>query len=204
MSRNKRDVKKVIYMSAHERGQELLQRIWPDVVKEVPDAHLHCYYGWSGYDFVNKDNPERMRWKEKLIQDQKNLPNFTDHGKIGHEQVVKEIETAGIWAYPTAFPEVYCITGVKAQAGGAWPVISDFAVLPETVPYGDKIEIEELDKDNHVGKWSEKKLEEFKQMLIKRLKNPPTNEERKEMMKWAKENMSWAQTAKGWDEKFKD
>lgn len=201
-NKTKRDPKKVIYMSAHERGQELLQRIWPDVVKAVPDAHLYCYYGWSGYDFVNKDNPERMMWKDRLIAQQKDLPNFTDGGKIGHHKIVEEIESAGIWAYPTGFPEVYCISGVKAQAGGAWPVIADFAVLPETVPFGDKIEIEELDKDIHVGKWNEKLLEEYKQMLIKRLKNPATEEERKEMSDWAVKNHAWSVTAKGWDEEF--
>jgi len=199
-----RDQYKVVYMSAHERGQELLQKIWPDVVKEVPQAHLHCYYGWTGYDFVNKDNPERMLWKEKLINSMKDLPNFTDHGRIGHQDIANTIKSASIWAYPTAFPEVYCITGVKAQLGGAWPVISDFAVLPETVPYGDKLHIEELDSDSHTGKWTEEQLKEYKDMLVERLKNPPTNEQRKEMSDWAKDNMSWTNTAKQWDEIFKD
>lgn len=197
-----RDPKKVIYMSAHERGQELLQRIWKDVVNEVPEAHLHCYYGWSGYDFVNKDNPERMEWKEKLIQNMKELPNFTDHGKVGHDEIAKAIKSAGIWAYPTGFPEVFCITGVKAQLGGAYPVTSDFAVLPETVPHGDKIHIEELDKDTHVGRWTDKLLEEYKDMLVKRLKNPPTEEERQKMTKWAIENYAWSVTAKGWNDEF--
>lgn len=193
---------KVIYMSAHERGQELLQKIWPDVLKEIPDAELHCYYGWAGYDFVNKDNPERMMWKDRLIADQKRLKNFTDHGKVGHKEIANIIKSAGVWAYPTGFPEVYCITGVKAQLGGAWPVTSDFAVLPETVPFGDKVHIEELDKEQHVGRWTEAKLEEFTKLLVKRLKNPPTYKERKEMADWVIKNHSWSVTAKGWNEEF--
>jgi len=194
-----RDQHKVVYMSAHERGQELLQKIWADVVKEVPKAHLHCYYGWTGYDFVNKDNPERMMWKDRLVAQMKDLPNFTDHGKIGHHEIAKEIKSAGVWAYPTAFPEVYCITGVKAQLGGAWPVISDYAALSETVQYGDKIHIEELDKETHTGKWTEEQLKEYKDMLVERLKNPPTNKQREEMSNWAKDNMSWKNTAIQWD-----
>lgn len=196
----KRNPKKVVYMSAHERGQDLLQRIWPDVIKEVPDAEAHCYYGWSGYDHINRDNPERMEWKQQLIEEQKTLKNFTDHGKIGHQDIIKEIFSAGIWAYPTGFPEVYCISGVKAQAGGAWPVYSNHAALKQTVRYGDKLEIDE-DK-NHIGKWTEDKLQEFKWMLITRLKDPVSNEQRKQAMDWARNNMSWASTAVQWSEEF--
>jgi len=197
-----RDQYKVLYMSAHERGQEVLQKVWADVVKEVPQAHAHCYYGWAGYDHINRNNPERMQWKERLLQDMKNLPNFTDHGKIGHKDIAEEIQSSGVWAYPTGFPEVYCITGVKAQAGGAWPITTDFAVLPETVPFGDKMHIDELDSESHTGKWTEEKIEEFKQLLIKRLKTPPAEEERKEMSDWAMANMSWANTAKKWNARF--
>jgi tetratricopeptide (TPR) repeat protein len=196
-----RNPKKVIYMSAHERGQDLLQRIWNDVVAEVPDAELHCYYGWDGYNHVNRNNPERMEWKNKLVADQKRLKNFTDHGKISHKEIAKTILSAGVWAYPTGFPEVYCITGVKAQAGGAWPVYSNFAALKETVHFGDKIQIEE--NEDHVGKWSEDRLEEFKQLLISRLKNPASEKVRQAMMKWAQTNMSWEKTAKEWSDEFK-
>lgn len=198
-----RKPKKVIYMSAHERGQELLQKIWNDVVEEVPEAELHCYYGWGGYDFVNKDNPERMAWKYRLIEDQKRLKNFTDHGKIGHDKIAEEIQSSGVWAYPCPFPEVYCITGVKAQAGGAYPVISDYAALKETVKYGSKLPMEELDARNHVGYWGEKELEAYKQELISVLKSPEkVNKKRTEMMKWARENMSWKKTAQAWSEEF--
>lgn len=196
-----RNPKKVIYMSAHERGQDLLQRIWNDVVAEVPDAELHCYYGWAGYDHINRNNPERMEWKARLIQEQKNLKNFTDHGKIGHEEIARTIASAGIWAYPTGFPEVYCITGVKAQAGGAWPVYTNFAALKETVKFGDGIDIEE--NSSHVGEWTEELLEDFKQILIHRLKNPASKEQRQRMIDWAKNNMSWEETARGWDKEFR-
>lgn len=199
-----RNPKKVLYMSAHERGQEVLQLIWPDVLKEVPDAKCHCYYGWAGYDHINRDNPERMAWKAKLVAEQKTLKNFTDHGKIGHEDIVREVFSAGVWAYPTGFDEVYCISGVKAQAGGAWPVYSNHAALKDTVQFGDKIEIESTKVDGHdVGVWTDEKIEEFKQALINRLKNPATDEQRQEMMAWARTNMSWRNIAGGWDAEFR-
>jgi glycosyltransferase involved in cell wall biosynthesis len=191
-------------MSAHERGLELLYKIWPEVRKAVPDATLDVYYGWTGFDEVNKDNPERMGWKEKLLNMQSQLADkgVTNHGKIGHGQIVREIYKSGVWAYPSPFPEVYCITGVKAQAGGAWPVVSDYAALRDTVQYGDKQPMPNYDEQSRAGKWEYKDLEEYRDKLIHRLKNPPTREERTEMMKWARNNMSWEATAKGWSDEF--
>lgn len=200
----KRDLHRCVYMSAHERGLELLYKIWPDVRKAVPDATLDVYYGWKSFDEVNKDNPERMAWKKKLLTMEAELESqgVTNHGKIGHTQIVKEIYKSGVWAYPSPFPEVYCITGVKAQAGGAWPVISDYAALKDTVQYGDKQPMPNYDKHSRAGKWEYKDLEEYRDKLIHRLKNPPTKEDRTEMMKWARNNMSWEATAKEWSDEF--
>lgn len=195
-----RNPKRVVYMSAHERGQQLLYKVWPDVIKAVPDAELHCYYGWAGYDHINRNNPERMAWKNQLIATGEKLANVYDHGKINHDQIVQEIFKSGVWAYPTGFPEVYCITGVKAQAGGAWPVVSNFAALKETVKYGDKVEVPEL--DNHIGKWTQKEVDEYTQLLIERLQNPIDEKNRQEMMNWARNEMSWASTAQQWDIDF--
>lgn len=202
--RYERDLHRCVYMSAHERGVELLYKIWPDVRKEVPDAKLDVYYGWKGFDEINKDNPERMAWKDKIQQLEKELAplGVTNHGKISHFQIAEEIAKSGIWAYPTLFPEVYCITGVKAQAGGAWPVTSDYAALSETVEFGDQHPVKKFDKRTRTGQWAEKDLEQYKQLLINRLKNPPTENERFEMMKWARYNMSWDTTAENWSKEF--
>lgn len=197
-----RDNKRVVYMSAHERGQDMLYRVWPKVKEAVPDATLDCYYGWEGYDHINRNNPERMAWKQQLIDTEKTLEDVRDHGRIGHEQIVEEVAKAGVWAYPTTFPEVYCITGAKIQAGGAWPVTTDYAALKEIVKYGDKIHVEEADPKSHVGQWTEKALSEFADKLIDRLKNPPTEKERMAMQTWARNNLSWQSTARGWHEEF--
>lgn len=197
-----RNTKRIVYMSAHERGQELLQTIWPKVKKAVPDAECDVYYGWQGYDEINKDNPERMAWKQKLIDQGRNLIDFRDNDKIGHEQIIEEIQKAGVWAYPTMFPEVYCITAAKAQAGGAWPVSSDFAVLDDMVRFGYKQHMEEHSAQSHVGMWSEKEINQYTNALIDVLKNPPTEEQRREMMEFTRKKRSWLRTAEGWSEDF--
>lgn len=197
-----RDPHRVIYMSSHVRGLQLIYEVWPDVKKEVPDAKLDIYYGWGSYDSVNKSNPERMAWKEKMLQWVEELDGVTDHGKIGHKQIAEEIFKSGVWAYPCPFPEVYCITAVKAQAGGAVPVSSNFAALKETVQFGEILDMKAQDEKTPVGQWDKEELEKFKVALIKVLKDPEYQESiRLKMMTWAR-TQSWANTAGSWIEDF--
>lgn len=197
-----RDPHRVIYMSSHVRGLQLIYEVWADVKKEVPDAKLDIYYGWGSYDSVNKSNPERMAWKEKMLKWEKELDGVTDHGKIGHKQIAEEIFKSGVWAYPCPFPEVYCITAVKAQAGGAVPVSSNFAALKETVQFGEILTMKAQNEKTPVGQWDKEELEKFKVALIKVLKDPDYQESvRPKMMAWAR-TQSWNNTAMGWDKEF--
>lgn len=198
-----RDPHRVIYMSSHVRGLQMLYDVWDEVLQEVPDATLDVYYGWNSYDAVNKDNPERMAWKEKMVNREKELKGVTDHGRVGHQVIVEEIAKSGVWAYPCTFPEISCITAMKALSGGAWPVCSNFAALDETVQFGEKLKIEMVDKDTPVGQWGDAETRKFKDMLVHILKNPPTNEQRQEMMKWSRENQSWSKVADSWIGEFK-
>lgn len=199
----KRDPYRVIYMSSHVRGLQLIYEIWPEVKKEVPEAKLDIYYGWGSYEAVNRNNPERMEWKAKMQDWADKLEGITDHGKVGQKKIVEETMKSGIWAYPCPFPEISCITAMKAQAGGAIPISSTFAALNETVQFGTKIDMKQQDEKTPVGKWDKKDLEKFKVALIDMLKNPEKQEKiREEMMAWSRKNQSWSAVASQWIKEF--
>lgn len=189
-SKFKRDPYRCVYMSAHNRGLKILLDVWDDVKKAVPQANLHLYYGWESYDAINKDNPERMAWKQQVVRQINKLDGVTDHGRIDQPTIVEEIQKSGIMAYPCIFPEVYCISLIKAQAGGAFPVTTDFAVVGDyntegvQVPYTQG-EIDQL-------------KETYKTELIKQLK-AKHNVNTKQI----REKFSWLNTALGWDEDMK-
>ena len=132
------DPKKVIYTSSYDRGLEHLLKIWPDVVKAVPEAELHVFYGWDLFARFYGDNPERMAWKKK-IDDMMEHKGVTHHGRVSQPQIVKEMKKCGIWAYPTHFGEISCITAMKAQALGCIPIVINYAALETTVQFGVKI-----------------------------------------------------------------
>jgi tetratricopeptide (TPR) repeat protein len=193
-----RNPKRCIYMSSHVRGLQLIYDMWPDVKKAVPEATLDIYYGWESYVNVNRDNPERMLWKEEMERQEKMLEGVKDHGKISQEQIVKEIFKSGVWVYPCPFPEISCITALKSQAGGAVPVSSNFAALNETVQFGAKIPMSQMAENTPVGKWDKAEITKFKTALIDMLQHPEKQEKiRPAMMKWARQQ-SWEGVARQW------
>lgn len=188
-----RNPKQIVYGSSYDRGLQHLLEIWPNVIKEVPDAKLTIFYGWNLFDIAHNGNPASMAWKEKM-QKLMTQPGITELGRISHEACIKEFEKAGIWAYPTHFGEISCITGMRAQAYGAWPVVTNWAALKETVQFGVKVEGDIYEPEVK---------EEYTKKLIETLKNPPSEEEREAMVKWARETFPWSKVASSWDSEFK-
>lgn len=188
----KKDPHLIVYGSSYDRGLEHLLKMWPEIRQAVPDARLRVFYGWNLFDVGYRDNPERMAWKDK-INTLMTQPGIVHLGRISHDAVVKEFEMAGVWAYPTHFGEISCITAMKAQAYGAIPVVIDYAALKETVQFGVKVKGDIYDQETK---------ELYKGALIALLNDEKHQEEvRKEMVSWAKK-FAWENVAKQWHEEF--
>lgn len=184
---------KVIYTSSYDRGLEHLLALWPNVVKEVTDATLDIYYGWLLFDQFHKDNPSSMKWKERMVEMMK-TKGITEHGRVPQKEIEKVMKESAIWAYPTSFGEINCITGLKAQAFGAVPIVINYAALETTVQFGIKIKGDIYDPEVK---------ETFTKQLIWALQHPEWQEEvRKPMMAWASNKFPWSQIARHWDSEF--
>lgn len=190
-----RDPYTVVYGSLYNRGLPELLSIWPQVIAEVPEAKLRIFYGWQTLEKL-MGVEEFKAYKERIEFDMEQ-EGITHLGRISHEQVAKEMLGAGIWAYPCAgFNEISCITAMKAQIGGAVPVVIPKAALNETVKYGAKI-VTAHDIPHAV--------EKFKDELIRLLKNVRAQEAiRKVMMKNAPKQWNFTDLAKSWEEDFND
>ncbi len=186
--------KRLFYSSSPDRGLVYLLKNWNKVTKEVPDAELHVYYGFETYDVLHKGNPARMQWKDQVMK-MMQQPGIVYHGRIGHDELHYEIWKSGIWAYPTDFTEISCITAMKAQALGALPVVTDFAALSETVKHGVRVDVDIT---------SEEGQEEYIKALVDVMKDPSKFEDiRKPMMEWARKYFTWTNVASEWDKLFR-
>lgn len=188
----KRDPNHVIYTSAPNRGLDILIDLWPRVLEAVPEATLSCFYGWKSFEEIEKNNKQSMKFMERVKEKMDKLG--LTYPRISQEEMATEIMNSGVWAYPTFFPEIDCITSKKMQVGGAIPVTTDYAALKENVHFGVKVEGDIYRKDV-----KEKWLTE----LIAMLKDHKRQADiRAQMRKDAKDSFSWDKVAKVWIDQF--
>lgn len=189
-----KDAKKVknnlVWTSSYDRGLENLLEMWADVKKSVPDATLDVYYGFNLFDNTPwGQKPEGRAWKAKMLAllDQDGI---TDHGRVGSDVVAEAYKKADVWAYPTRFPEIDCITATKAMAAGCVPIATDYAVMKERnqgIMIEGDIETEEV-------------KQRFKNELIALLKDDKRKEEIRSKLDVSQ--YDWEEISKQWDEEF--
>lgn len=127
------------YFSSYDRGLHHLLRMWPKIKEKYPDATLYVCYGWGTFEQRYANNPERMAWKQSMdkLMEQDGI---THYGRVGHGELDKITMECGIWAYPTDFDEINCITALNCQRLGCVPCVINKAALKETVGSGVKVE----------------------------------------------------------------
>jgi len=180
----------VIYPSAYYRGLETLLKFWPKVKEEVPEATLDIYYGWNSWVGLEGEDAFYKRMVKKL-KEMESL-GVKEHGRVDHKTLAKKYAESKVWAYPTEFPEIWCITAVKANLAGCKPVITDVAALKETGgPNADFIKSDNIYTNEYAQ-------EKFIKKLVEALKS---EHDTKEQVAWAKQ-YDWSNIAKQWRDTF--
>src|SRR5208283_5198434 len=113
---------------------------------------------------------------------------------------------ANIFAYPSEFAEIDCISLSKAMAAGAIPVTTDFAAMGEKSQHGGVFLHSKKTKDNWAQPYQfhfemtdpEQKIQ-FIHEAVKLLLNPPNEEARVSMREWARFTFDWNKIAGSWD-----
>jgi glycosyltransferase involved in cell wall biosynthesis len=144
----KKDPMLLVNTSSPDRSLSTLLRLYARVKEQVPEAKLEWAYGWDVFDVVHGTNDRVMKWKAEQVAEMERL-GVVNRGRVSHQDVAEMYKRARIFAYPTEFAEIDCISARKAQAAGAIPVTTDFAALNETVQFGHKVHSKK-NKDNWV------------------------------------------------------
>jgi glycosyltransferase involved in cell wall biosynthesis len=131
------------YFSSYDRGLECLLDMWPRIKELVPKATLSVFYGWNAFDKVHAKNPAMMKWKWQMIRKMNDV-GATEHGRVNHQELAEAMKEIQVWAYPTEFTEIHCITALKAQEAGMIPVTTDVAALKETVKSGYQVHASDI------------------------------------------------------------
>lgn len=168
--------------------------MWPDIIAKYPDATLDIAYGWDTFLALLKNNPERMVWREKMMELMKQK-GITDHGRIGKKELKELRRSCGIWAYPTSFTEINCITALECQADGCVPCVIDYAALKETVQSGIKIPGDIYDRETQ---------ELYLSALLELMGDENLWEAEQARGITFAQDYEWSDIAKKWDGVFKE
>jgi protein O-GlcNAc transferase len=209
-----RDPYKVVYGSSYDRGLLPLLEAWPRVKAQVPQASLTVFYGFQAararaFQLIGAPSSRSYRkhnpiaywmYRRSMLANMRRV-NAQHLGRIGHREVARQFLSAGIWAYPTHFPETSCITAMKAQAAGAVPVVIPSGAVDETVQFGAKTSTNA--NDYPLRQLPRQVYEEWEALLISNLKDSARLEPlRAPMAAAARKRFAWETIAREWSEEF--
>lgn len=136
----KRD--RFVFASSPDRGLVAMLRVWPEVLKRLPDAELHVTYGWRGCERLGLGNDaawtKRYENNRRAFEKLKHQKGVVLHGMVNHERLVEILRASSVWTHPSMdadgidFPETCCTLAIEARASGAVPVVQPVAALNET------------------------------------------------------------------------
>ena len=130
--RTKKTPNVFLYSSRPERGLDVLvERIWPRILERMPEARLRvCGYEMDAGVETPKHLKELYARIDRAIQE---TPSIERLGALNKKALYREMAAARGLLYPTAFPEISCITASEAQAAGTPILTTDDFALRETV-----------------------------------------------------------------------
>jgi len=179
---------KVIWPNSPDRGLEWAIKVMDLVVKEIPEATLHCYYGFDNMKkFGMKEQAEKI---EAMFNTR---PWIKYHGNVQQSELSQSMMTSQVWLYTSTFFETQCITALEAMCSSAWPVLRKFGALKNTMaPAIENNHCDMIDCDmteEVVPLFAEKVIEAIKQSKWKKMDFNP-------------EQFSWKKVSEEWVEMF--
>ena len=192
----KRNRFKCINSSSPDRSWPiLLDNIWPEIKKQVPEAELHLFYGFKNFEYSIQFNPGLAGLRDRLFQRVRELESLgvTYHDRVNQDILAEEMLSAGTLLFPTWFSETSCITAMEAQAAGLRIISSSIAALNETVGQrGILIDGEWTSPEYHT---------KFIDAAVKALTNEDDSD-RLVLQQYAKDNFGLIELAKDWETMF--
>jgi hypothetical protein len=190
LSSNQKNPYKLVYASRYYRGLEsMLTYGWSIIKREIPQAELHLFYGWTRKEL----DPDLAEWREKMTELMQQ-DGVINRGMISQDLLIAEKSTASIHYYACTYPEIDCISVRESAMVGCVPVTTDFAVMSE--------------KDYCLKIAGEPKAQETQEAIaykiVELLKNPQQLAEISQKFILAAQNESWDAIAKIWAQNFED
>jgi glycosyltransferase involved in cell wall biosynthesis len=91
---------------------------------------------------------------------------ITAYNGKSEAEMVELYRKADFWLYPCCGGELYCISGIEAQASGCFPVHTGCMALEETVRFGTKTTLQNFVKDTVMAMKNRELVEKEREKMI--------------------------------------
>lgn len=137
-----------LWSTVPDRGLDVLWRMWPAILRDVPDATVAItsdYRLWGAYGSLNE------RYKARWVAHK----NVEFLGAVPRQKLLEEQRKASVMLYHSLYDELFCIAVAEAQCAGIYPITNNRAALATTNmgtvvgwenandPHGDKFFVDE-------------------------------------------------------------
>jgi FkbM family methyltransferase len=130
---SKKDPNHFVYNSSATKGMvPLVEHIWPEIKKKLPDAHLTIIGGY--YRFREGAKPDAQENTVEQLAARQELRDLgvTFTGVITQKQIAEILANAWMMLYPGAFPETFGISTLESLLYKTPLVTTRFGALEET------------------------------------------------------------------------
>lgn len=121
-----------VYNSSVSKGMgPLLERIWPRVKANIPDATLKIIGGYYKFRSDQEPDEQEQRWHQ-LKQDFDQQLGVEFLGIISQQEIAKILAASTFMLYPAAFPETFGISAMESLNYNTPLITCRFGALEET------------------------------------------------------------------------
>ena len=202
---SKKDRNHFVYNSSATKGMiPLVEEIWPEIKKRIPEARLTVIGGYYRFrEGAAPDEQENTVEKLSKRQDLKDL-GVTFTGVIPQKQIAEILANAWMMLYPGAFPETFGISSLESLLYKTPLVTTRFGALEETAIdlacYHVDYAIEPNSLFPHINK--EQQVQKFLQMFFAAYNNPYLHQQKQNYCDVVKDVAGWDTVALQWKQFF--
>jgi hypothetical protein len=137
--------KLVVFNSSWDRGIHTAARIVLAAQQVDPEIRFVTTYGITPFarkrykemhmhgNIMDVGHEMSFLEYEREVNALLDLACATRLGRIGFDRMYQTLIRAGVWLYPTRFPEISCMAAMENQAFGVIPLAPRFGALEETI-----------------------------------------------------------------------
>jgi glycosyltransferase involved in cell wall biosynthesis len=202
---SKKDPNHFVYNASATKGMiPLVENIWPEIKKRLPQARLSIIGGYYRFrEGADPDEQENTVEQLSKRQDLKDL-GITFTGVIPQAEIAKILANAWMMLYPGAFPETFGISSLESLLYKTPLMTTRFGALEETAIdlacYHIDYAIEPNSLFPHINK--EQQVQKFLQAFFAAYSTPYLHQQKQNYCDVVKNVAGWDTVALQWKQFF--